>query len=125
MTIPAESSGSSVPAGFRVVEISREPIELYKVLKFEGMASSGGHARAAVGSGHVLVNGVIETRKRKKISSGDTIEFDNDKICVKFCPPTSADVQVKAKVKVGSEVMRHEKADESGDGKLVTRPKKV
>jgi len=76
------------PAEFRVVGISREPIELYKILKFEGMVDSGGQARAAVASGQVLVNGAIETRKRKKIVSGDTIEFHEYKIRVQRAPGT-------------------------------------
>ena len=44
-------SRASVPAGYRLVEISREPVELYKILKFEGLAESGGHAKAAVAAG--------------------------------------------------------------------------
>ena len=66
----------------RHVEITTEPVELYKVLKFEGMASSGAVAKIAISKGKVLVNGEIETRKRKKLMSGDIIEFDNDKICL-------------------------------------------
>jgi ribosome-associated protein len=63
----------------RQVEISKEPIELYKILKFEGIASSGGEAKYIVGNGQVLVNGLVETRKRKKIISGDTIEVMGEK----------------------------------------------
>ncbi len=59
----------------RVVEITREPVELYKILKFEGIVTSGGEAKAVIENGQVLVNGEEETRKRKKIVSGDTIEF--------------------------------------------------
>jgi len=29
----------------RTVEINREPIELYKILKFEGLVASGGEAK--------------------------------------------------------------------------------
>ena len=64
----------------RMVEISHEPIELYKILKFEGMVASGGIAKAVIAEGLVLVNGIAETRKRKKIVSGDVIEFDQEKI---------------------------------------------
>ena len=64
----------------RVVEITSEPVELYKILKFEGMASSGGEAKSVIADGQVLVNGEIETRKRKKIVSGDIIEFGQEKI---------------------------------------------
>ena len=56
------------------IEINREPIELYKLLKLEGLASSGGEAKMMIGDGLVALNGEIETRKRKKIVSGDVIE---------------------------------------------------
>ena len=62
------------------VEITQEPVELYKILKFEGMVSSGAEAKIAVAGGLVLVNGQVETRKRKKIVSGDIIEFGDEKI---------------------------------------------
>ena len=64
----------------REVAITEEPVELYKILKFEGMVSSGGQAKSVIADGLVLVNGETETRKRKKIVSGDIIEFCNDKI---------------------------------------------
>jgi len=57
------------------IEIYREPVELYKLLKFEGLASSGGEAKMVIGEGFVTVNGEIETRKRKKMLSGDVLEF--------------------------------------------------
>jgi len=63
-----------------IVEITKEPVELYKILKFEGMAASGGEAKMAVADGQVLVNGEVETRKRRKIVSGDIIEFCGEKI---------------------------------------------
>ena len=63
----------------REVEISKEPVELYKILKFEGVVASGGEAKSVIDDGQVLVNGVVETRKRKKIVSGDTIEFMDEK----------------------------------------------
>jgi len=46
------------------VMINREPVELFKILKFEGLASTGGEA-----------NGDVETRKRKKMFAGDVITF--------------------------------------------------
>ncbi len=68
----------------REVEITTEPVELYKILKFEGMASSGGEAKLVIEQGLVMVNGLVETRKRKKIVSGDIIEFGDEKICMKL-----------------------------------------
>ena len=68
----------------REVEITQEPVELYKILKFEGMTSSGGEAKLVIEQGQVSVNGSVETRKRKKIVSGDVIEFNNEKIHIQF-----------------------------------------
>lgn len=68
----------------REVAVTSEPVELYKILKFEGLVSSGGAAKAAVASGQVLVNGKIETRKRKKIVCGDIIEFGNETIRIRL-----------------------------------------
>ena len=63
-----------------IVEINREPVELYKILKFEGIVSSGAEAKTVIADGQVLLNGEIETRKRKKIVSGDIIEFGEEKM---------------------------------------------
>ncbi len=58
-----------------IAELESEFVELYKILKFEGLADSGGNAKQAIGDGLVSVNGAIETRKRKKIRAGDQIDF--------------------------------------------------
>ena len=59
----------------REVEITREPVELYKILKFENLVMSGGEAKHCIADGFVAVNGEIETRKRRKMYDGDVIEF--------------------------------------------------
>jgi ribosome-associated protein len=59
----------------REVLINREPVELYKILKFEGLVESGGEAKAVIEQGLVTVNGEVETRKRKQIVAGDVIGF--------------------------------------------------
>ena len=64
----------------REVEITKEPVELYKLLKFESIVSSGGEAKFVISEGLVLVNGKVETRKRKKLVSGDLVEFSNEKL---------------------------------------------
>ena len=68
----------------RVVEVSKQPVELFKILKFEGMVGSGGEAKLVIADGMVLVNGEVETRKRKKIMSGEIIEFGQDIIRIEF-----------------------------------------
>jgi len=68
----------------KIVEITCEPVELYKILKFEGLVASGGEAKAAISLGHVRVNGHIETQKRKKIVSGDILQFEDEKFRVQL-----------------------------------------
>ncbi len=60
------------------VVLETSPTELYKILKFEGLASSGAEAKIMIARGLVKVNGVTEIRKRKKIVAGDTIEFNEN-----------------------------------------------
>ena len=63
--------------------IKEEPIALYQLLKFENMVNSGGEAKFVISEGQVIVNGEVETRKRKKIFSGDIVEFGNERIRVR------------------------------------------
>ncbi len=60
------------------IEINREPVELYKVLKFHGLVSSGGEAKQLIDAGLVRVNGNLELRKRCKLKAGDQIEFQSE-----------------------------------------------
>ncbi|MFK4750980.1 RNA-binding S4 domain-containing protein [Oceanobacter antarcticus] len=55
--------------------INCEPVELYKILKFENIASSGGEAKLMIENGEVLLNGELETQKRKKILNGNVIKI--------------------------------------------------
>ena len=66
------------------IEISEEPIELYKILKFENLVASGGEAKHVISQGLVMVNGEIETRKGQKIYSGDVVELGGDKFCIRI-----------------------------------------
>ena len=68
----------------REVEIRREPVELYKILKFEGLAASGGEAKSFIAQGLVRVNGETEQRKRRKIVHGDIIEFGDTGISIRL-----------------------------------------
>lgn len=60
------------------VFINKEPVELYKILKFEGLRASGAEAKAAIAGGEVKLNGEFETQKRKQIVAGDVIEFEGE-----------------------------------------------
>lgn len=79
MTKPAKES-------IRTVTIETESIELSQLLKFIGLAESGGEAKIQITSGKVRVNGAVETRKSKKIVAGDVVEFQKEKIRVAVKP---------------------------------------
>ncbi|MGP9800419.1 RNA-binding S4 domain-containing protein [Rheinheimera sp. NSM] len=64
----------------RDVILSKPAVELYKILKFEGLISSGGEAKAAIDAGLVKVNGEVETRRRRQINAGDIIELGSEKL---------------------------------------------
>ena len=70
----------------KTVFITQQPVELYKILKFEGMAQSGGEAKNMISDGMVKFNGETETRKRKKMMTGDTIQFGDDIVCLQLSP---------------------------------------
>ena len=57
----------------REVSLNHQPVELFKLIKFEGLANSGGESKKMIEQGMVSVNGEVETRKRKKIVAGDII----------------------------------------------------
>ena len=61
----------------QIVYLNQSPVELYKILKFENLVASGGEAKHIIAEGLVRVNGDVETRKRKKIYPGDTIQLEN------------------------------------------------
>lgn len=52
-----------------------EPIRLDQCLKLLNLVQSGGEAKHLIQGGQVLLNGVVETHRSKKIASGDVISF--------------------------------------------------
>jgi len=58
-----------------IVKVNVEPIELYKILKIENLVEGGGEAKVRIADGEVMLNGLIETRKRKKVYHGDEVEY--------------------------------------------------
>lgn len=60
------------------IRINTEYIKLNQLLKWAGIAETGGEANHLISDGRIKVNGEIEIRKGKKIYSGDIIQIDND-----------------------------------------------
>ena len=86
------------PVGkIREVEIREEFVELFKILKFEGLVMTGGEAKNVIAEGLVRVNGEMEIRKSKKIVAGDIIEFHREKMRIVAPSKKASEKKVPAK----------------------------
>ncbi len=56
-------------------KLRSEFIELDNLLKALDLAKNGSEAKQSVLSGSVKINGVVETRVRRKLRPGDVAEF--------------------------------------------------
>ena len=59
-----------------------EYIELNKLLKLLHLVETGGEANICIDDGEVIVNGVVELRKRNKLRDGYVVEFRDRKILI-------------------------------------------
>jgi len=69
-------------ASSRTITPSSTPIELCQLLKFAGLVGTGGEAKQVIGAGLVEVNGLVETRKGKKLNPGDRISFAGETLLI-------------------------------------------
>ena len=63
-------------------EPEMETIELDQFLKLAEVTQSGGQAKHLIQSGAVLVNGVVETRRGKKLRPGDCVTVAGEEFMV-------------------------------------------
>ena len=49
-------------------------------IKLANVVETGGQAKLMIQSGYVLVNGEVETRRRRKLVEGDIVEFDGEEL---------------------------------------------
>ena len=59
-----------------------EYIKLDQFLKLADVVSTGGQAKVLILDGAVKVNGVVETRRGRKLYDGDRVEVDGDEMVV-------------------------------------------
>ena len=59
-----------------------EFITLQSLLKVAGLCGTGGEAKVAITSGEVQVDGAVETRRGKKIRTGQVVRFAGQEIRV-------------------------------------------
>ena len=64
------------------VQITTEFIKLEGLLKFAGVAETGGEAKLMIQDGGVKVNGQVCTMRGKKIRGGDTVELNGVRLLV-------------------------------------------
>jgi ribosome-associated protein len=53
-------------------------VRLDDFLKREGLVGTGGEAKVLIQAGEVIVNGEVETRRRKQLHDGDVVTFNGD-----------------------------------------------
>ena len=63
-------------------EIIVETIELDQFLKLAEVTQSGGQAKHLIQSGAVLVNGIVEIRRGKKLRPGDRVSIGGEEFIV-------------------------------------------
>jgi ribosome-associated protein len=63
---------------------TEQTIQLDQFLKWKGLVSTGGQAKLVIQGGDVQLNGVIETRRKKKLKAGDKVTFEGRTFVVDF-----------------------------------------
>jgi len=64
------------------IPITTEYIRLDGLLKFAGLAQTGGHAKEIIMEGRVKVNGAVRLQRGAKVYPGDVVEYDETAITV-------------------------------------------
>ena len=62
------------------IKIRDEYIKLGQAMKLAGMVGSGVEAKVMISEGQVLVNGVPEYQRGKKLHQGDVISFGGEEV---------------------------------------------
>lgn len=59
-------------------------IRLDQFLKAHAVVGTGGQAKLLIQDGQVLVNGEVETRRRRQLRNGDVVQLDDQQLTVEF-----------------------------------------
>lgn len=62
------------------IKLREDYIKLGQVLKAAGLVESGVDAKFVIQDGLVTLNGEVEYQRGKKLTDGDVVEFDGEKI---------------------------------------------
>lgn len=66
----------------REIRATGEFIRLDQLMKLADMVGGGGEAKVVVQDGRVKVNGEVDTRRGKKLRTGDVVEYEGEKVRV-------------------------------------------
>jgi ribosome-associated protein len=61
-------------------------MKLDQFLKFQGVVATGGQAKQVIQDGRVVVNGVLETRRGRKLVPGDRVTIEGNSWLVEAIP---------------------------------------
>ncbi|MBW4506837.1 MAG: RNA-binding S4 domain-containing protein [Scytonematopsis contorta HA4267-MV1] len=64
------------------MKVRDNTIKLNQFLKLMGIASTGGQAKLMIQGGEVLLNGMLETRRGKKLVPGDKVTVNGQTLVV-------------------------------------------
>ena len=59
-------------------------IRLDQFLKAHAVVGTGGQAKLLIQDGQILVNGEVETRRRRQLHAGDIVQFQEQQLTVEF-----------------------------------------
>jgi ribosome-associated protein len=59
-------------------------IHLDQFLKVQNLVGTGGQAKQVIQGGEVIVNGEVETRRRRQLRQGDVVVFEGEEMVVVF-----------------------------------------
>ena len=62
-------------------------MKLDQFLKFIGIVHTGGEAKIIIKAGKIVVNGIVENRRGRKLNAGDQIIFANETYIVPNSDP--------------------------------------
>ena len=72
-------------------------MKLDQFLKFRAIVQTGGEAKLIIRAGKISVNGLVETRRGRKLNEGDKILFDNETYIVPNSDPLGRKLAISDK----------------------------
>jgi ribosome-associated protein len=73
-----------MPSPPDIITITKEPIRLGQFLKLANLVQDGLEAKIHIQNGEVSVNGILETRRGKKLTHGDQITMKGSHYLIRY-----------------------------------------